>query len=460
MSNLLVGRNEETAVLDRVLDAVDAGLPASLEIAGEAGIGKSRLLSELAARADRRNLLVLAGSGSEFERDLPFSVFVDALDDYLRALDPGRLEELSDEVRAELAHVFPSLPVPAALPSVTDVGERYRSHRAVRALLEELARRLPVVLVLDDLHWADSASIELVAALLRRPPAAGVAIAFAVRPRLVSDGFAASLERAGREGDLQRIELGGLTLAEVQELLTGSPGRNAVDLYEESGGNPFYVEQLARHRGDHHGGAGSAELSATGIPPAVAASLGEEIALLSPNARLVLEGAAVAGDPFEPELAASAASVSEEAAMDGIDELLRFDLVRSTDVPRRFRFRHPLVRNALYEATAAGWRLGAHERCAAALAAHGAAATARAHHVERSARNGDHEAIRLLTEAGRESLRLAPASAAHWFSEALRLLPHTAAASERIELLRARSDALTATGHYAASHDALLEALE
>jgi ATP/maltotriose-dependent transcriptional regulator MalT len=459
VTDRLVGRSEESAVLDHVLETVDAGAPAALELAGEAGIGKSRLLRELAARADARNLLVLSGSGSEFERDLPFSVFVDALDDYLRALDPARFQVLDEDVRTELAHVFPSLTL-ATPRDLADGHERYRSHRAVRALLEELARRLPLVLLLDDLHWADSASIELVAALLRRPPAGAVLIAFAVRPRMVPEGFAAALERAGREGELNRIELRGLTLAEVRELLTGSPERNAVDLYEETGGNPFYVEQLARHRG--HGGelAATAGLTGTGIPPAVAASLGEELTLLSPTARLVLEGAAVAGDPFEPELAASAAAVSEDTAMDGIDELLRFDLVRSTDVPRRFRFRHPLVRNALYEATAAGWRLGAHERCAAVLASHGASATARAHHVERSARNGNLEAVRLLTDAGRESLRLAPASAAHWFHQSLRLLPHTAPAEERTELLRARAEALTATGRYADSHDALLEALE
>jgi predicted ATPase len=203
----LVGRSEESAVLDRVLDAVDAGLPAALELTGEAGIGKSRLLTELATRADARNLLVLAGSGSEFERELPFSVFVDALDDYLRTLDPGRFDDLDEDVRAELARVFPSLSAPATSRGVADGHERYRSHRAVRALLEELARRLPLVLLLDDLHWADSASVELVAALLRRPPAAAVLIAFAARPRMVPEGFAAALERAGREGGLERIEL-------------------------------------------------------------------------------------------------------------------------------------------------------------------------------------------------------------------------------------------------------------
>ena len=145
--------------------------------------------------------------------------------------------------------------------------------------------------------------------------------------------------------------------------------------------------------------------------------------------------------------------------MDAVDELLQLDLVRPTEVPRRFRFRHPLVRRAVYETTAAGWRLGAHERCADALAARGASAAVRAHHVERSAREGDAAAVAVLREAGESAVRLAPESAARWFGDALRLLPQTAPADERIELLVARSGALTAAGHFGESHEALLEAV-
>ena len=101
----------------------------------------------------------------------------------------------------------------------------------------------------------------------------------------------------------------------------------------------------------------------------VAAALTEELAVLSERARLVLEGASVAGDPFEPDLAAAAAGVSEASVIQALDELLRCDLVRATDVPRRFRFRHPIVRRAVYEATPGGWRLGAHERAAESLSA-------------------------------------------------------------------------------------------
>ena len=246
---------------------------------------------------------------------------------------------------------------------------------------------------------------------------------------------------------------------EARELLGETvSGADAAVLFDESGGNPFYLEQLARSLDRAAGAAPAAELALSEVPSAVAASLAEELALLSADGRLVLEGAAVAGDPFEPELAAAAAATSETAAMEAVDELLGVDLVRTTEVPRRFRFRHPLVRRAVYETTAAGWRLGAHERCAEALAGRGAAAATRAHHVRRSAREGDVEAVAVLREAGEEALRLAPMSAARWFGDALRLLPQTAPVDERVELLLARASALTAAGHYLDGHEALLEA--
>jgi DNA-binding NarL/FixJ family response regulator/tetratricopeptide (TPR) repeat protein len=340
--------------------------------------------------------------------------------------------------------------------------ERYRSHRALRELLDRLAAPTPLVLALDDFHWADSASIELLGALLRRPPAAAVLMVFAVRPRQLPDRLSATLERACREGSLTRIELEALSQVEVRSFLGEAvdPVHGAA-LYEESGGNPFYLQQLARVL-DLTGGSPSAaaELSlAIGVPSAVAASLTEELTLLSEPARLVLQGAAVAGDPFEPEQAAVAAETSENSTIEAVDELLELDLIRQTDVPRRFRFRHPLVRRAVYETSPGGWRLGAHERCADALAARGAAVAARAYHVERSAGEGDVDAVEVLREAGEATARLAPESAAGWFGAALRLLPQTARVEDRVELLLARAGALSAAGHFSDSHEALLEAI-
>jgi DNA-binding CsgD family transcriptional regulator/tetratricopeptide (TPR) repeat protein len=457
----IMGRTDELGLLDQVLADLDDGRPAAIALVGEPGIGKTRLLAELAARADARGWLVLSGSASELERDLPFSVFVDALDDYLRGLDPSLLANLAEDVRTELAHVFPSLSTLATPGVLALQHERYRTHRAVRALLEHLAATGPLVLTLDDLQWADSASVELLGALLRRPPATAELTALALRSYRVPERLWVALERAQRAGSLIRVDLGALTPAESRALLADVADIADPDLlYEESGGNPFYLEQLARSLG-RSGGTTTASRSLPGlrVPPAVAASLSEELTLLSDDARVVLEGAAVAGDPFEPELAAAAAAKPEAAAMDAIDELLRLDLVNTTEVPRRFRFRHPLVRRAVYEATAGGWRLGAHERCAEALTARGASAAARAHHVERSAREGDLGAVGVLREAGEAAVRLAPASAARWFADALRLLPPSAPAQERAELLLARASALTAVGRFAESRSALVDAL-
>jgi ATP/maltotriose-dependent transcriptional regulator MalT len=457
----LVGRAVELDALEHALDELDRDLPSAIELVGEPGIGKTRLLSELAARAELRRHLVLSGSASELERELPFSVFVDALDEYVESLDSNLLRALNDDVQAELAHVFPSLSALAGGRAVALQHERYRSHRAVRSLLEQLAQTGPLVLVLDDFQWADSASVELLAALLRRRPAAAVLIAVALRPRQAPERLEGALERANRAAALTRLELGALTLEEARQLLGERVAAGAAVLYQESGGNPFYLEQLARSPERAGVGPSASGISLTGIdvPPAVAASLSDELALLSDRGRLVLDGAAVAGDPFEPELAAAAAATSEAATMDAVDELLQLDLVRATDVPRRFRFRHPLVRRAVYDAAAGGWRLGAHERCAEALAALGATAAARAHHVERSARQGDLAAVAVLREAGEAAARLAPESAARWLGGALRLLPETAPAPERVELLLARAGALAAAGHFADSHAALLEAV-
>src|SRR5512132_1452793 len=136
-----VGRTDELRSVEQLLDELDRGSAGAMQLAGEPGIGKTRLLRELAARAEARGHIVLSGSASELERDLPFSVFVDALDQYVAGLEPNQLGVLDDDAKAELAHVFPSLRALTSGHEVAAQHERYRSHRAVRALLEQLAER-------------------------------------------------------------------------------------------------------------------------------------------------------------------------------------------------------------------------------------------------------------------------------------------------------------------------------
>ena len=139
----LVGRADELGSLERILDELDRGHPGAIELVGEPGIGKTRLLKELAARAEARGHLVLWGAASELERGLPFCVFLDALDEYVAGLEPERLAVLDDHVQAELAQVFPSLPALADGRGVALQHERYRSHRAVREVLVRLAAPTP-----------------------------------------------------------------------------------------------------------------------------------------------------------------------------------------------------------------------------------------------------------------------------------------------------------------------------
>ena len=160
----LVGRETELEQLDAALDALDDGRPAYITLEGEPGIGKTRLLGELRARAEQRRHVVLAGAAAEFESEIPFSVWVDALDAYVVSQNFAEHESWDEELGAELAQVFPSLKgsngSAAAIPD-----ERYRAHRAVSRLLCLIADERPLVLVLDDLHWSDGASLELIAAL-------------------------------------------------------------------------------------------------------------------------------------------------------------------------------------------------------------------------------------------------------------------------------------------------------
>jgi ATP/maltotriose-dependent transcriptional regulator MalT len=463
-SEHLVGRAAELASLGELLAGLDAGRSAAAEISGEPGIGKTRLLAELAGRADRRGYLVLGGSASELERDLPFWLFVDALDEYVQGLDPRRLAGLSREERSELGTVLPSIRPSGPALTVATQDERYRSHRAIRALLELLAVRQPVLLILDDIHWADAGSVELLGALLRRPPTGPVLLAMGVRTRQAPARLARALDAAHSSGFLARQQLDALTREEAEQLLGETRSRAALnDIYQQTGGNPFYLEQLARSvRRTGRGATAptSSPLTAADIPPLVLSAITDELGLLSPGTRALLDGAAVAGDPFDLELAGTAAGAPETTVLDAIDELFRLDIVRPTDAPRRFRFRHPIIRHVVYVSTPAGWRLGAHERCAQLLATAGASAPARAHHIERSARDGDPNAVATLREAGEAAAQRSPGDAAHWFAGALRLLPMSVPPSVRVELLLARAEALRATGRFAESHASLTESME
>ena len=227
----------------------------------------------------------------------------------------------------------------------------------------------------------------------------------AAREGQVPAALALALAGAQREDRVLALRLAPLSEAEAAALV----GEAAAAIFPLTGGNPFYLEQLARVRDTPPLAAGALDDS---VPPAVAAALAHELAALAPDSRRVLEAAAVAGDPFEPALAAVVAELPEPAALQALDELLVHALVRPAGVPRRFAFRHPVVRHAVYVTTPHGWRLGAHARAAGELERRGAGPVQRAHHVELAALPGDEDAIALLGAAAAELQAPAPRIAA------------------------------------------------
>ena len=454
----LVGRACELAELDGAFDRLAAGVPWFVQIVGEPGIGKSRLLGELCRRGEERGYLVLDGRAAEFERNIPFGLIVDALNDYLGSLEPAMLRALDEDVLRELASIFPSLSGQEAAAGRWGNGaERYRLHYAIRSVLERLAARQPVLLAFDDVHWADAASLEVMTHLLRRFRGP---LLTAVAYRHAPTRLLAALEATTRAGSGSRLDLAPLTSEEAQRLIGPDvdDGTRAM-LYRESGGNPFYIEQIARasHTRQIQTLPGP-ERSGEAVPRVVIAAIHEELVAVSDESRLALEAAAVAGESFEPELVAAIAERDGRAVLAALDELLRFDLVRPTDAPRRFRFRHPIVRRAVYDGMPRGWQIGAHARAAAALAAAHAPASVRAHHVERSATAGDEEAIALLVQAGRDAAARAPETAGRWLLAATRLLPPSDGDERRLSLLAEAASALTFAGAYDEALDVLDEA--
>lgn len=444
----LVGRDDELAQLGTALRTARSGAgradprhgigPASpvAVVTGPAGIGKSTLLAAAARQATDTGALALTGAATEFEATAPLAAVTTALTPLVAALTDTDRHALGTDRLADLAAAFPWLPDPAAGPTGPARGlgdERYRVARAIAALLDRAAARRPVLLVVEDVHWADPASVEVVTHLLRRR-VPGVLLALSHRTGLLDPALRRALTTTIRPEIDLRIELGPLTAAAADALLGDAvaPARRA-QLYAGSGGNPFHLLALARH-----GGPPGA------MPETVLDALRAEITALAEPVRVLLQGAAVAGDPFDPAVAAPAAGVSLDDALDAVDTLAAIGLIGLTDDPRMFRFRHPLVRQAVYELAGPAWRTAAHARLDGALAAAAAPVLDRAPHIAASARPGDADAVALLGAAGAAAAAWSPATAAHWFRTALDLLDDDA--PDRPRLLFALAKALRTSG--------------
>ena len=307
----LIGRRRELAQVERLLADAAAPYPRVLQITGESGIGKTRLLSYVAEQAGDAGYLVLSGRAAEFDTDEPFGVFLDALDQSFGGRRARALENLADEHVGELASVFPTLAAhmtqrraePPARPGGVGM-DRYRLHRAVAALLGGLAAGRPILLTVDDLHWADPASVELLLYLLRRPPGAPLFVAVAFRSRQLQSNTAAVLQQAQRDSRGELIELSPLSAQEANALLPAElPSAVAERIYSDSGGNPFYLQELIRALASDAQAAIEPLNGDPGrVPPTVTAVIASEFDRLAAQGRELIQAASVLGEQFEPEL--------------------------------------------------------------------------------------------------------------------------------------------------------------
>ncbi|RBM10337.1 hypothetical protein DI005_37805 [Prauserella sp. PE36] len=454
--DVIVGRSAELDALAAALESTTRRGDGRLAVSGEAGIGKSLLLRRLREQATKSGLRIASGRATEFEQDVPFGLAIDVLGRLFD--DPAHdLSRLGEERLAELRAVFPAFSSAGSHARGLAI-ERFRLHHAVRAALEELGQHRGLLVVFDDVHWADEPSAELLAHLLSHGCAGPICIAVAYRPIHLPRMLSHALASGVREGTTTLLEVGPLDRADAQRLLGVDGGAHFEECYHQSGGNPFFLTELARSLPADNPDATQRRMGEAAVPPAVQQAITHEFDSVSPDARALAQAAAVAGEPFDIEFAAAVAAIARATALSALDELTASGLVRAIDSAQLYMFRHPIVRHAVYTSVGDGARIAAHARAATLLAGAGAPLAARAHHVERSASPGDGQASDLLSAAATASASRAPAVAAGWLRAAIRLLPPDTSEQRRIELLVALANSLSAAGRLEDSRAALSEA--
>lgn len=416
-------------------------------------MGKSRLLDQLVSISADTNRTMLFGRATEFERHEPFGVLIDALDEAVETALTAHPELIDGHTRSLLVPVLPALRRHnGAGPAVLAVGDRVGRYRELRRLLRSLSAAQPIVLALDDVQWIDQSSAEFLDYLLRHPAVPGLLVVLAFRPAQLPTLLAHGVDRARANGALEEIVLTPLSISEAAELVTPAmPNHELRAAYEASGGNPLYLEAVSRWRTGRGGTVDEADLS---LPALLVA----ELPAISLGGLHLLQAAAVLGDPFDALHAAELAELDGQATGAALDELVEHDLVRPTPSVRVYRFRHPLIRSAVYSQAKRAWLMRAHQRAVEQLRARGVGVVGIARHVAHAADGGDLAAVDILEEAAGKVVTRAPATAARWLGDAERLLPHTAESqTRRVRLLGDLADALGRSGRLAESSRRLRE---
>src|SRR3954447_22061209 len=350
-------------------------------IAGDSGIGKTRLASELVRAAHQEGAAVLLGRCQE-EVLISYQSFVEAFGRYVATTSPEVLRSQVGAHAGELARLVPELArrVPdLAEPAADDAdGRRFRLFEAAGALLVNASRSWPIVLLLEDLHWADKPTALLLAHVVRAIPAERVLIIGTYRETDIGDPLAGALADLRRERTLERLRLGSLHRGEVATMISAWLGRTPPThfvhaLHRETEGNPFFIEEVLRHlidvaAADRTEWERLASFTALGIPDGVREAIERRLARLSAPARRIVTMAAAIGRSFSIAVLQDLAGVSGERLLAALDEAAERRIVEEeAGAPGRYLFAHALIRETLYASLSGPRRISLHHRIGAIL---------------------------------------------------------------------------------------------
>lgn len=345
----LIGREAEMAQLRGALDRASAGHGGLFAVVGEAGIGKSRLVEELIAHAERQDARVLLGRAYESDQILLFGPLVDALRTGQVARDSELLDALGPVWRAELSRLLPEVAAPDAYSLPAQVDYR-RLFETITQLMARLAACDTLLLVLEDLHWADELTLRLLAFLARRAPTEQVLVVATAREEEIQDAsmLRHTLEDLARAGQLVSLGLGPLsrrdTSALVAILTPPSAAARAEQLGERvwivSEGNPLVAVEMMREVQERAPAEGLA------LPRRAREVIGRRLERLADRSRSLLTVAAVIGREFDFELLRRASELDDDATAQAVEELVRRRLL--TGVGERLGFTHERIREVAY----------------------------------------------------------------------------------------------------------------